>query len=404
MLTRIALRNVVRNGRRSLITLSVIVFGAVGLILFGGYKAKTFHDLRESTIRNRLGHLQIYRQGFAAAESKKPLEYGLADVAALQHAIERDPRVAMTTSQITLMGLVSNGEKSETYLATAVEPAKDRKMSRQRLVAGTDLPDHESDAIVVGRGLAESMHVKPGDYLTLLSTTTTGSLNAMDARVAGIFASGVKEYDDRAIKMPLAGAQQLLQTSKVERLLVLLKDTDDTAAVRASLTRLFAAQRWPLEMKEWSELATFYHQVVTLYNGIFGFLGIVVVAIVIFSVANTILMSIFERTREIGTLLALGTTRATVWRMFLAEGFVIGILGGVSGIAAGFLVAQLVNRARILLPPPPGYTHGYPLEVLLQPRVLVIAFLVSLLTATISSILPAIKASRLAIVDALGHI
>ena len=77
------------------------------------------------------------------------------------------------------------------------------------------------------------MHVKPGDYLTLMSTTTSGSLNAMDVRVAGIFMSGVKEYDDRAIKMPLAGAQQLLQTKKVERLLVLLNNTDDTAAVRA---------------------------------------------------------------------------------------------------------------------------------------------------------------------------
>jgi putative ABC transport system permease protein len=400
MFTRIAFRNLFRNRRRSAITLLVIVFGAVGLILFGGYKAITFIGLRESTIRNRLGHLQIYQRGYASAEAKKPLEIGLENVGELRRTVERDPRVKMTTAQITLMGLISNGEKSETFLATAVEPAKDRAMNAQRLVSGSDLPDREPDAVILGRGLAASMHAKPGDYLTLLSTTTTGSLNAMDVRVAGIFMSGVKEYDDRAVKMPLAGAQQLLQTTKVERLLVLLRDTDDTAAVHASLAQSLHG----VEFKEWSELATFYHQVVLLYNGIFGFLGMVVFGIVIFSVANTIMMSVFERTREIGTLMAIGTTRASIWRMFLAEGFIVGVAGGILGIAAGAAASSLINHGHFMLPPPPGYTQGYALRVLLQPGVVITAFLISVITATLSSIVPALKASRLAVVDALGHI
>jgi putative ABC transport system permease protein len=404
MLTKLALRNVFRNRRRSAITLLVIVFGAVGLILFGGYKAITFFGLRESTIRNRLGHLQIYKAGFERAEAKKSLEYGLEDVAQLRRAIQADKRVRMTTAQITLMGLVSNGDKSETFMATGVEPKEDRAMNAQRLVAGTDLPDNESDAIIIGRGLAASMHARPGDYLTLMSTTTSGSLNAIDVRVAGIFMSGVKEYDDRAIKMPLAGAQQLLQTAKVERLLVMLNDTDDTAAVRESLTSLFAKNHWPLEMKDWSQLATFYHQVVALYNGIFGFIGMVVFAIVIFSVANTIVMSIFERTREIGTMMAIGTTRSSIWRMFLAEGLMIGVIGGVAGLLFGAGISNLINRVHIMLPPPPGYTQGYPLRVMLQPGILITAFLIAVITSTLSSILPALKASRLKIVDALGHI
>jgi putative ABC transport system permease protein len=400
MITRIAFRNLFRNRRRSAITLLVIVFGAVGLILFGGYKAVTFIGLRESTIRNRLGHLQIYRAGHAAAEARKPLEVGIENAAELRRIVERDPRVKMTSAQITLMGLISNGEKSETFMAIAVEPAKDRAMQAQRLVSGSDLPDHEADAIILGRGLAASMHAKPGDYLTLMSTTTTGSLNAMDVRVAGVFMSGVKEYDDRAIKMPLAGAQQLLQTSKIERLLVTLRDTDDTAAVHASLAGVLRG----VEFKEWSELATFYHQVVLLYNGIFGFLGMVVFGIVIFSVANTIMMSIFERTREIGTLMAIGTTRTAIWRMFLAEGFIIGVVGGMLGIAAGAAASWAINHGRFMLPPPPGYTQGYALRVTLQQGVVMTAFVISVVTATLSSILPALKASRLAVVDALGHI
>jgi len=141
-----------------------------------------------------------------------------------------------------------------------------------------------------------------------------------------------------------------------------------------------------------------------LYNGIFGFLGIVVFAIVVFSVANTILMSVFERTREIGTLMAIGTPRGTVWRMFLAEGMFIGVIGGAIGLAVGALAAFAINHMNLMLPPPPGYTVGYALRVMLQPPILVTSFLISFITATLSSIVPALKASRLAIVDALGHI
>jgi putative ABC transport system permease protein len=400
MIIKLALRNILRNGRRSAITLTVIVFGAVGLILFGGYKARTFFALRESTINGRIGHMQIFKEGYAKSQSQKPLDRALDNAAAIRKEIERDPRVKMTAAQITLMGLISNGEKSETFIATAVEPPKERAMSSQRITAGKELPDNETDAVMIGKGLAESMHVKPGDYLTLMTTTTAGSLNAMDVRVAGIFMTGVKEYDERAVKMPIAGAQQLLQTTKIEKLLVFLKNTNDTAAAH----QLIASRVKGIEIKEWSELAPFYHQVVALYNGIFGFLGIVVFAIVVFSVANTILMSVFERTREIGTLMAMGTTRGRLRAMFMAEGVGIGIIGGLLGLAIGVLLAMLINRGNVMLPPPPGYTVGYRLQIMMQPPVLITAFLVSFVTATISSILPALKASRMKIVDALGHI
>jgi len=404
MLTRIAFRNIFRNRRRSAITLLVIVFGAVGMILFGGYKAITFRNLRESTIRSRLGHLQIYARGYSRAESAKPLEYALENATEIRRVVESDPRVRMTAAQINLMGLISNGEKSETFLATAVEASRENTMKAQRIISGTPLPEDETDAVIVGRGLAASMHVQPGDILTIMTTTTSGSLNAMDVRVAGVFLSGVKEYDDRAIKMSLPGAQQLLQTTRVEKLLVFLHNTDDTRAVRNDLERNFANQGWTLEMKDWSELASFYHQVVALYNGIFGFLGIVVFAIVIFSVANTIAMSIFERTREIGTMMAIGTTRARIWKMFFLEGLFIGVIGGLLGLLCGAALGQLINHGNVMLPPPPGYTVGYRLEILLQPNVLLTAFAISIVTATFSSMLPALKASRLKIVDALGHI
>ncbi len=404
MLAKIAFRNIFRNRRRSLITLLVMTFGATALILFGGYKERSFFGLRETTIRNRLGHLQIFKKGYFDSESQKPLQYGLDNIEQIRRVIEADPRVQTTAAQITLMGLVSNGEKSETFLATAVEPARDNLMRAQWMVAGQFLSDKETDGIIVGEGLARSMNVRPGDYLTLMTTTVTGSLNAMDVRVVGTFITGVKEYDDRAVKISLASAQQLLHTRKVEKLLVTLKNTEQTASVESDLRAVFMNRGWPLEMRNWSQLATFYHQVVLLYNGIFGFLGIVVFAIVVLSVANTIMMSIFERTREIGTLMAIGTKRSRVWSLFLLEGLFVGILGGCLGLLVGSAIGQLINQAHIQLPPPPGYTRGYPLQIMFKLSILTTAFVLSVITATMSSVFPALKASRLKIVDALGHI
>jgi len=404
MSLRIAFRNIFRNGRRSALTLSVIVFGVVGLILFGGYKAVTFTNLRESTIRNRTGHLQIARLGSAKAEAQKPLEYGIEDVEALRRAVERDPRVKSTAAQVSLMGLLSNGDKSVTFLATGVEPKHDDAMSAQKMVSGHFLDASEPDGVILGKGLADSLHARPGDYLTMMTTTTTGSLNAMDVRVAGVFTTAVKEMDDRAVKMPIAGAQQLLQTKKVERLLVFLHETDRTDAVKADLLRTLPRAGFAVELKDWSELASFYHQVVMLYNGIFGFLGIIVFAIVIVSVANTILMSIFERTREIGTLMAMGTTRRRLWRMFLLEGFVLGIVGAILGVTSGYLLSLLLNHAHIMLPPPPGYTRGYRLVLDPAPSVLIVATFIAIVTPALSAMLPAFKATRMKIVDALGHI
>jgi putative ABC transport system permease protein len=403
VLTRIAFRNVFRNTRRSALTVLVLTFGVVAMMLFGGYKEFSFWGIREGAARAQFGHLQIYARGYFDNDSQRPLARGLEDVAALRRLIEEDPRVEMTAAQISLMGLISNGDKSEAFIATAVEPAKDQKMPAQRIVAGTYLSD-EPDAAIVGERLARAMGAAPGDTLTLMTTTANGSLNALDIRVAGLFSTGMKEYDERAIKLPLAAAQRLLQTTKVEKLLVVLRDTSDTARVQNDLAKRFADRGTPYEMRNWSELAGFYHQVVSLYNGIFGFLGAVIAVIVVFSVANTVLMSAFERTREIGTMMAIGTERTRVWRIFLLEGLFVGVIGGAVGLALGGGLTALINHLHVELPPPPGYTSGMRLQIMLSASTTGAAFLVAAATATLSSVVPAFRASRQTIVDALGHI
>jgi len=403
MLMTIAFRNLFRNQRRTLITALVLVFGVVAMLLFGGYKEVSFWGIREGAARAQYGHLQIYAPGYSESDSQRPLARGLSHVEDLRREVERDPRVEMTAAQISLMGLISNGDKSEAFLATAVEPSRDQKMPAQKIISGSYLSDAAPDSIIIGDLLAKSMRAGVGDTLTLMATTANGSLNALDVQVAGIFSTGTKEYDERAIKIPLRAAQRLLQTDKVEKLLVILHQTSATDAMKHDLSAMFARKGTRFEIRTWADLAGFYRQVVMLYNGIFGFLGAVISVIVVLSVANTVMMSAFERTREIGTLMAIGTDRSMIRRIFLLEGLFVGILGGLAGLAAGGSLAVLINHVHVELPPPPGYTSGYRLQIMLNSSIVITAFLLATCTATLSSLAPAWKASRLRIVEALGH-
>lgn len=130
---------------------------------------------------------------------------------------------------------------------------------------------------------------------------------------------------------------------------------------------------------------------------------VIIGLIIILTISNTLMMSVLERTREIGTCLAIGQRRALVMRMFLAEGVLIGFLGGVSGIAAGYLLAAVISYIGIPMPPPPGMARGYNGQILVDLPLVIDAFSLALFTTLIASVMPAWKASRMNIVDALRY-
>jgi putative ABC transport system permease protein len=222
----------------------------------------------------------------------------------------------------------------------------------------------------------------------------------MDVKVAGIYSTGIPEYDERALMVNLHTAQQLLVTQKVSKLVVVLDETEKTQEVASVLDKLLPNT----VSRRWDELATFYKAVVQLYNSIFAFLGVIIFVIVVLSSSNTMMMSIFERTKEIGTQLAVGTSRVQLLVNFLYEGLVIGILGGGLGLILALGLSLLINYSGMTMPPPPGFTNGYPLFVDLVPQIFAGVFLLIMATTVLSTIIPALKASRMKIVDALGHI
>ena len=405
-LASIACRNVLRNTRRTALTLVVISFGVASLLLAGGFCAYNYEGLRETTIRNGLGHLQVFTAAYLAEGEERPLAHGIADYEALQARLEAEEHVVATTAQVGFVGLVSNGEKSEPFLGAGVDVTREALMGFSlNVLDGEPLYEEDGQQVLLGTGLAESLDLGVGDLVTLMATTSDGALNAIDAEVVGLFSTGVREMDLRSLRLPLATAQGLLDAERVTKVIVKLDATAHTGEVAGRLAAGgLAAGGAPLEVRSWEELAPFYKQVVALYNAIFLFVGLIIAVLVVLSTSNTMMMAVFERVREIGTLMALGTRRRQVLGIFVLEGMVIGVLGGGLGLALSWGLIELINGAGITMPPPPSFSRGIPLLVKLVPELFAAVFALVVGLQTLSAVLPALRGARMTIVDALGHV
>jgi putative ABC transport system permease protein len=404
---QLAFRNVFRNKRRTLMTLLVVAGGVSGLLLVGGFFSYMFWGLRESTIRNGLGHLQVYNANHFRRDETRALDNGLDDYRQIVSVAGATEHVRGVAPRIEFYGMVSNGMKSSVFMGSAVDPAAEKNMGFEpHITAGRNLNGKSSSGneALLGAGLAKSMNVKPGDGLTLLAVTADGALNGIDVDIVGIVSSGFKEMDDRLLTITLPAAQRLLQSERVTKLVVGLDRTESTDAVYAALLTGFRGMKQEVAIKKWAELATFYHQVRMLFSGIFVFLGVIVFFLVVTSSANTLLMAMFERTREIGTMLAMGTPRLWLVGLFMLEAVLTGVVGAVAGVAVGNGLGALLNHAHVVLPPPPGNTTGMQLQVLHEPGLMIGAGVLVIVTLALASVMPAIRASRLRIVEALAHV
>jgi putative ABC transport system permease protein len=309
--------------------------------------------------------------------------------------------------RIEFYGMVSNGQKSSIFMGSAVDPDAERSLGFTTDVSsGNNLdsrPGGEVEAII-GAGLAKSMNVGVGDGLTLLSVTSDGALNGVDVQIAGIVTTGVAEMDARYLRITLNSAQRLLQSDRITNLVVGLDSTANTDAVYNTLIPRLNGQPQQMTLKKWIDLATYYKQVRTLFNGIFLFMGLIVFFMVLMSSVNTLLMTMFERTREIGAMLAMGTPRFWIVALFMAEAVIIGVLGAVAGVVVGNLLGVVINVSGLHMPPPPGYTVNIPFLVKHVPSLMIGSSLLVIVSLAFASILPAVRASRLQIAEALAHV
>jgi putative ABC transport system permease protein len=403
-----ALKNAMRNRRRSLVTLAITATGTAAALLGGGFALYTYESLAEASARDT-GHLVLAARGHFDGVENMPLEHGLQDAPALTHRLLARPEVKRVLPRLQFSGLISNGDKSEIFLGTGVDAAQEFlvKGPFMKREAG-ELLDNQAPGkgpgMVIGKGLARILNAQPGSVLTLMATTVNGSLNAVDVNVTGIVSTGISDIDKRLAMVDLATAQALLLTNKVSTLSVYLDDIALTDTSSAALREAGAGNGHALEVRTWLQQAVFYQSVKGLYDRIFGFLGAIVLVIVLFSVTNTLAMAVLERTREIGTLRAMGATPGEVMRVFTLEGLALGSGGALAGMLLASGVALFLLLAGIQMPPPPGRSNGYPLMVSVSASMYAGTVLAVALLSAAASWFISRTAARQSVVEALAHV
>lgn len=399
----LALRNVRRQGARSVATLSAIAIGIAGLILAGGFVQDIFVQLGEAVIHSQTGHIQITRKGYAEGHRRDPEAYLIPNPQALRSEISgSSPRITRVTARLNFNGMLNNGRRDLGIIGEGIEPQENSDPGTYlRFSAGRQLTAHDDDAIIVGQGVATSLGLKIGDRVTLIITTSSGALNTLDFEVVGIFQSFAKEFDARIVRIPLGAAQKLADTNAAHVMVAMLDKTEATAPTVEILKNKLPGDEF--DVTPWSSLSDFYEKTVQLYDRQFGVLRLITLLMVLLSVINSVNMTLFERTREFGTMRAIGNRSQVIFWLIVTENVWLGVIGCLLGIALGVALALIISAIGIPMPPTPNSNLGYVATIRLDAVSVVSAGAIGFIACVLASLIPASRASKLDISEALRH-
>jgi putative ABC transport system permease protein len=301
---------------------------------------------------------------------------------------------------LAFSGLLSIGEATVPFIGDGIDPELEAPIStRINILEGKQLNDVAESSAILGEGLARSVGAKVGDSIVLLVTSENGSPNAVELTVAGIFVTITKDFDDNALRVPIQVARKLMRVEGATTWIALLNATENTEQVAAVLKSGLPNNAY--ELVKWSELADFYNKTVVLFSKQVDVVKFIIAIIIVLTISNTQTMSVLERTTEIGTSLAIGLKRSQILRLFLLEGVLIGVIGGLMGLLLGLSLAHIISTIGIPMPPPPGMAHGYTGQILVTTNLAVDGLVLAISTTLLASLMPAWKASRMNVVDAL---
>jgi len=402
MLLSIAVRNLTRQRTRALLTLASVGFGVASLMLAAGFIDDILAQLRDATIHSQLGHFEVFAPGYVDAGRREPLAHTLADSRTAIAALRAIPGVTTIAPRLSFSGLLSNGRTDATVSVEGIDPVAEHAIgTAMTTIAGNPLGAVSGPAVVVGDGLAHTLNLRVGDSVTVLASTRDGALNTLDAPVAGVFRSPFRDYDERAVRISLRDAQDLVATDSVNSLAVLLRsDASVDEAVAAARQALPAAR---YDIRPWWSLADFYEATASLYRRQFVVLLTIVAVMVLLGVANSVNMSLHERQAEFGTVRALGYGAGAVFRQIIVESALLGVAAALAGIVLGLLLAWGISAIGIDMPPPPNSDVGYRAAIRVSFPNVALAAAIGILAAVIGAVLPARRLARMPIVDALRH-
>ena len=396
----LAIRNLKRHRGRTAVAVLTVAAGLIAFLLAGGFIEWIFENMRESTIRSQLGHIQVVRPGYLEKGLADPYSFLLPTNSLEQKTISEKPGVVSLTERLAFSGLISHGDSTASFIGEGVIPEKELQISDQiHIRQGTNLKTANERSVILGEGLAKNLGVKVGDSVVLFATTAEGSPSAIEVTIAGTFFTASKEFDDSALRLPLELSRKLMRVRGATSWVLLLDKTDNTHQALKNLSASLPSDHF--QIVPWFDMADFYNKTVSLFSKQVDFMKLIIGLIIILTISNTQTMSVLERTTEIGTMLALGTRASEVLRLFILEGITVGVMGGLLGAVLGVILGATLSAIGIPMPPPPGMDTGFTAGILVTPILIADSLVLAFITTLLASILPAYRASRLIVVDAL---
>lgn len=400
----LALRNVGRNARRSIITGVAIFFGVSAVVLLRGFVAGSAVLMEEDVVQGRAGAIQIHKKGYLANVTASPLTLTMPYDEALLARVKAVPGVAGVTGRVQFQGLLGDGAKQTMFVGRGIDVVRENEACPKSNSAveegGRGLGEGDGPHVVIGNELAQSFKFGLGKTVSVQAASPGGRSNALDLTLVGLSTGMLPFENKRVLSIPLSTAQSLVGLEgKVTDLavgVVSLKDLDDVAA------RLSSAMGDEYEVHTWKEIQPFVRDIIVRQNIVLGGLSFVLFIIVLTGIINTMLMSVFERVREIGTMLAVGVRRRQVALLFVLEAAVIGAAGGTLGAALSSLVLFIIGTRGI----PFKITGSAGLSMLRPYPTLTFslgAVAIAFTGAVLAALWPAWRASRLNPVDALRN-
>lgn len=395
---RLALRNLLRNLRRTVALVLTVALGTGALFLFHGFNNGIMNQYRDNTIHARYGHGQIQTKGYGDRVYERPWDHWIQQAWDLEKQLRALPGVRQVFPRVEFPALISNGRITVSGKGQGVDGEEEASFfNTLNFVAGKNLTS-ESRGIVLGLGLARGLGVAPGDAVTVMARGAGGGMNQVTLDVVGIYHTGLKDFDDSVFRIPLKAAQALLETDRVENMTLGLTGVGDFAAV----DEFIRSHHPELTAIPFSVLDKVYYQhSVDWLSAQFGVIQLIIITIVVLGIFNTVSSAILERKLEIGTLRANGESRREVMLLLGVEGLALGLLGAVCGI---FLVLGLnatVLADGILMPPAPGITRQFLVLVELTPLMALKTAVLGICVTLLGTTLAGLKVTRQEIAELL---
>ncbi|RME87614.1 MAG: ABC transporter permease [Anaerolineae bacterium] len=407
MYLRLAWRNIWRHRQRTVIIALAIGLGVALLMLYDGILVGFEEAVYGNAIRLLGGNVQIHAEGYSEDVDHNSL-LPLPDTEAALQIARAQPGVVTASPRVQGGGIVTTREGSLPVSIVAVDPPQEARFSivADHVVEGRYLNPDDGDVVLIGRGLADALDIRLGDRVTLSATALHEQRRTRTMTVIGIYDVGLPAFEKRTLYISISEAMSLLDLPEATEIVLVTEQVGREDALVRSLAASLPAG---YEVQSWQESFPEMKQTLQLKNAVMGAFGVVILSIAAIGILNVLLMAVFERTREIGILAALGLRPGQIRAIFLSEGIMLGAVGVLVGAGIGFLLIFSLGKVGIdysAFTELTEYTslmsgRIYPVFV---PDLFVQRIVTALVIAALAALYPAHEASRRNPAEALHYV